>query len=44
MMVNGDLKGIKSYEKIWRKNHQISDESPSSIFVDPVKSGAWEAA
>jgi hypothetical protein len=43
MMVNGDLKGIQDYEKIWRKNHKIKKDQPSNIFVDPVKSGSWAA-
>ena len=43
MMVNGDLKGIQHYEKIWRKNHSIKDIEPSTIFVDPVKSGSYAA-
>ena len=43
MMVNGYLKGIQDFEKIWRKNHSIKDDEPSTIFLDPVKSGAYAA-
>ena len=43
MMVNGNLKGIQDFEKIWRKNHGLKKNQPSTIFVDPVKSGAWAA-
>ena len=43
MMVNGDLKSIQNYEKIWRKNHSIIDNEPSTVFVDPVKSGSYAA-
>jgi anaerobic magnesium-protoporphyrin IX monomethyl ester cyclase len=38
MMVNGDLEGIKDYEQVWRKNHSINENEPSTIFVDPTKS------
>jgi len=43
MMINGDLKGIQDFEKIWRKNHLIKNDEPSTIFLDPVKSGAYVA-
>ena len=43
MMVNRDLKGIQDYEKIWRKNHKLKKDQPSTVFVDPVKSGSWTA-
>ena len=43
MMVNGDIKGVNEYEKIWRKNHSINDNEPSTIFEDPVKSGKYAA-
>lgn len=34
MMLNRDYKRINEYEEIWRKNRQISDDAPSTIY-DP---------
>ena len=33
----------ENYEKIWRKNHKLKKDQPSTLFVDPVKSGSWAA-
>ncbi|AVM75584.1 B12-binding domain-containing radical SAM protein [Magnetospirillum gryphiswaldense] len=32
MMLNRDTKRIDEYERIWRKNHDISDGAPSTLF------------
>lgn len=32
MMLNKDTKRIDEYEKIWRKNHQIPDGKPSTVY------------
>ncbi len=37
MMVRRDLKRIDEYEQIWRRNHQIDDGQPSTLYVKPQK-------
>jgi anaerobic magnesium-protoporphyrin IX monomethyl ester cyclase len=36
LMVNCDAKRIRAYEQEWRRNHNIADGEPSTVFVDPV--------
>ncbi len=36
LMMSFDYKRIGEYEKYWRKNHNIPDGAPSTIFKDPV--------
>lgn len=36
LMMNFDYKRIGEYEKYWRKNHNIPDGEPSTIFKDPA--------
>ena len=37
MMVKNKRSRIDAYEKIWRKNHDIAEGAPSTVFVDPAK-------
>ena len=34
MMANQNYDGIDSYEKIWRKNHNLSPEEDSTLYKD----------
>jgi radical SAM superfamily enzyme YgiQ (UPF0313 family) len=36
LMVNFDYKRLHEYEKYWRKAHDITGDSPSTIFQEPV--------
>jgi len=38
LMMNFDYKRINEYEQYWRKNHNIQDGQPSTIFKDPTNS------
>ncbi|HEC20840.1 MAG TPA: radical SAM protein [Gammaproteobacteria bacterium] len=44
LMMNFDYKRIEEYEQYWRRNHNIPDGAPSTIFQDPVKNKAKKAA
>lgn len=37
LMLEFDFKRITEYEQIWRANHRIPDEHPSTLFIDPSK-------
>jgi len=37
-MMNFDYKRINEYEQYWRKNHNIQDGQPSTIFKKPTNS------
>ncbi len=37
MMVRRDYKRIDEYERIWRRNHSIPDDHPSTLVAPPVK-------
>jgi hypothetical protein len=37
MMINFDHKRIDEYERIWRKNHDIPADAPSTLFAKAAK-------
>jgi hypothetical protein len=44
MMLVWDYRGIDSYERIWRKNHGISEGQPSTLFKATKEPEAGDVA
>lgn len=36
LMLNGDTRSIANYERIWRRNHNVPDGAPSTLYRDSV--------
>ena len=42
MMMDGDIRRPDQYEQIWRQNHRLADDEPSTLYLDPSADVAAE--